>query len=236
MKKIFVIEGGEYTGKTTCISLLKKKFEEFGMTPYFTREPGGCGISEEIRDVLLKHREETLDPYTELMLFSAARRAHLINKIIPIMEDNVHEFIIMDRYFYSSLVYQGFLTGANGVDGIRKALEITANVINIEYEFEQRLFLPSAVFILDMDVEDAFKRANANREYNRIDAKPMEYHERVRKGYRAAVLAMRHEYPQVKNYFVNADAIPSDIVSDIANKIMNHYLEEYMTGGFNDNI
>jgi dTMP kinase len=224
MKKIFVLEGGEFTGKSTCISLLKPMFEEYNIKPYYTREPGGCVISEEIRSVLLNHRTEEMDTLTELLLFSAARRAHLINKIIPIMNDDIHDLIIMDRYFYSSLVYQGYLReDTNRMDGITNAWEITKQALSfrdIAYNF-----YPTGVFIFEMDVEKALSRKRDINEVNRIDAKSLEFHKALKNGYHT-VAGTSHIYqPNIKNYFIDADRFPSVIAEEVFTKILNMYVE-----------
>ena len=105
-KGLFIsFEGGEGTGKSTQVGLLADKLSEQGNLVHITREPGGTELSEEIRK-LLKTTSD-VDPITEMLLMFAARREHFVKSICPMLEQGYT--IICDRFYDSSLVYQGVL-------------------------------------------------------------------------------------------------------------------------------
>lgn len=108
MNPIFIVlEGGEGSGKSTIARILSEKLEELGYSVCLTREPGGVESAEEIREILLKDRKpgEHLNGLSEAFLFAAARSEHLDKKVIERL--NMGHIVIMDRYYYSSLAYQG---------------------------------------------------------------------------------------------------------------------------------
>ena len=106
--KFIVFEGGEASGKSTMAKRLALHYEKTGKRVCLTREPGGVRVAEEIRSLLLSSRSpaDCLDGLSEALLFAAARNEHLLKKVIPALRRG--EIVIMDRYFYSSLAYQGY--------------------------------------------------------------------------------------------------------------------------------
>jgi len=100
------IEGGEGAGKSTSIEYIKGKIESFGIECLVTREPGGTPMAEDIRQLLLQHRDEVVDPYTELLLMFASRRQHVENVIRPALASG--KWVICDRFTDASFAYQGF--------------------------------------------------------------------------------------------------------------------------------
>ena len=105
-KGLFIsFEGGEGTGKSTQVRLLADRLSERGNLVHITREPGGTALSEEIRKLL--KTTPAMDSITEMLLMFAARREHFIKSICPMLEQGYT--IICDRFYDSSLVYQGVL-------------------------------------------------------------------------------------------------------------------------------
>lgn len=98
-------EGGEGTGKSTQVGLLAKWLVDQGYLVHVTREPGGTEVSEKIRDVLKS--SSSIDSITELLLMFAARREHYVRTIRPLIDQGY--IVICDRFYDSSLVYQGVL-------------------------------------------------------------------------------------------------------------------------------
>ena len=74
-----------------------------------TREPGGIMISEKIRDIILDTEHTMMESRTEALLYAAARRQHLVEKVQPAIEAG--KIVICDRFIDSSLAYQGFARG-----------------------------------------------------------------------------------------------------------------------------
>ncbi|PLR80278.1 dTMP kinase [Bacillus canaveralius] len=173
MKKgIFIsVEGPEGAGKTTVLSLLAKELETEGHKVMMTREPGGIDIAEQIRKVILNTHNTAMDPRTEALLYAAARRQHLVEKVKPALEDGA--VVLCDRFIDSSLAYQGYARGL----GIDEVLSIN------QFAIEQ--MMPSVTLYFDIDPEEGLGRIskNAGREVNRLDLETIEFHYKVREGY-----------------------------------------------------
>jgi len=91
------------------IGMLSKKLEEEGYRILLTREPGGIEIAEQIRNVILDKKNTRMDARTEALLYAAARRQHLVEKVIPALERGY--IVLCDRFIDSSLAYQGYARG-----------------------------------------------------------------------------------------------------------------------------
>ncbi|ENQ3080800.1 dTMP kinase [Bacillus sp. WLY-B-L8] len=172
MKGLFVtIEGPEGSGKSTLITKLLPYFENKKQKVVATREPGGITISEEIRTILHKKEHTMMEARTEALLYAAARRQHLVEKVMPALEDNY--IVICDRFIDSSLAYQGYARGL----GVDKVFEIN--------RFATEDCMPDITIYLDIEPEVGLARIRKddNREVNRLDLESMEFHKRVRKGY-----------------------------------------------------
>ena len=150
MKKIFItFEGGEGSGKSTQIELLKNYFLKKGLPVTLTREPGGSLICEQIRDVLKDGNNGKMGKVTELLLFSAARSQHAEDIIVPALDRG--DIVISDRFYDSSIVYQGYARGL----GEKLVREVTKIAIgNLE---------PTLTLYLNIDPELAFKRKKWTR-------------------------------------------------------------------------
>ena len=168
-------EGPEGAGKTTILGLLEKELKQKGYDVLSTREPGGIAISEQIRSVILDKQNTTMDGRTEALLYAAARRQHLVEKVIPALNEG--KVVLCDRFIDSSLAYQGYARGL-GIDEILK--------IN---EFATEKHMPNLTIYFDVEPEEGLRRiaANNNREINRLDQETIDFHYKVRKGYKAIV-------------------------------------------------
>ena len=130
MKKGFFItfEGPDGSGKTTVSTAVAKSLQEMGIDTVYTREPGGIEIAEQIRRVILDPANTSMDSKTEALLYAAARRQHLIEKVLPALEAG--KVVICDRFVDSSLAYQG--VGRNL--GIEEVLSINENKDRLDQE------------------------------------------------------------------------------------------------------
>lgn len=167
------IEGGDGAGKTTLISRLTERiYRETGKRTVTTREPGGVPIAEAIRTVILDRRNTKMDARTEALLYTAARRQHLMEVVVPALQKG--SVIICDRFVDSSLAYQGHARGL-GMDAVWE--------IN---RFATEDCMPDLTLYLDLEPEIALARieANGQREVNRLDLESVSFHQRVREGYR----------------------------------------------------
>jgi len=106
MDGLFItFEGPDGAGKSTQIRLLAEWLRNRGHEVVVTREPGGCKIAEEIRELILDIRHEEMTPVTEALLYAAARAQHVEEVILPALREG--RTVICDRFIDSSLAYQG---------------------------------------------------------------------------------------------------------------------------------
>ncbi|HAQ08757.1 MAG TPA: dTMP kinase [Bacillus bacterium] len=178
---IFItIEGPDGSGKTTIINMLAESLKKDGFEVVATREPGGIEIAEQIRQVILDRDNTAMDPRTEALLYAAARRQHLAEKVKPALERG--EIILCDRFVDSSLAYQGHARGL-GIDEVYS--------IN---EFAIENMMPQLTLYFDVSPEVGLERINKNkgREVNRLDLENLEFHQKVREGY----LILAERFPE----------------------------------------
>ncbi len=169
-KALFVtFEGPDGSGKTTISSLVEKKLSDLGYSTLYTREPGGIGISEEIRDIILDTKNTNMDIRTEALLYAASRRQHLVEKIIPALNDNI--IVICDRFVDSSLAYQGYARNI-GIDEVMR--------IN---EFAIEGLLPDITVFLDISAEEGLNRIKGRNYKDRLDLESVDFHNKVYEGY-----------------------------------------------------
>lgn len=172
MSGLFItFEGGEGSGKTTIAKLMKDYLEKEGYQVTLTREPGGVDIAEKIRDVIVDVNNTSMDKKTEALLYAASRRQHLVEKVLPVLEQD--GIVICDRFIDSSLVYQGIARGI----GIDEVYEMNM--------FATENILPKRTIFFDIKPEQGLQRvySNKDREVNRLDLESLDFHQKVYDGY-----------------------------------------------------
>lgn len=164
-------EGPDGAGKTTVIrEVVKQLADRIDQEIMVTREPGGSVISEKIRDIILNPEYKSMDDWTEALLFTASRRQHLVEVIIPALQDD--RLVICDRYLDSSIAYQG---GGDQL-GIEKVAQLNNSILDGYY--------PELTFYLDVPSEVGLKRIKKNNNsFDRLESKKLEFHHRVRNAY-----------------------------------------------------
>jgi dTMP kinase len=197
-KGFFTIEGIEGSGKTTAIRHIQQYLQEKGLDIVITREPGGIDIAEQIRSIILDPKNTKMDGVTEALLYAAARRQHLVEKVIPALEHG--KIVICDRFVDSSLAYQGYARGL----GLEQVLSIN------HFAIEQ--CMPELTFYFDIQPEIGLARINASkvREVNRLDMEKLEFHYAVREGY----LELTRKFPD-RIVRIDADQPVVKVVSDV---------------------
>ena len=207
-KGLFIsFEGADGTGKTTQIKLLSKRLSDGGHKVHVTREPGGSELAENIRQTLKANPQ--LDSITELLLIFAARRSHFVETITPLLNEGY--IIISDRFYDSSLIYQGILKNLP----IEQIMSLKQMVMN---DFE-----PDMTFILDMSAEAAIARVQSRKlaSGDAYDEMSVESYEKVRQGF----LNLAKIFDN-RSYVINAEGSANTISSKILKIIKKTF--EYM--------
>ena len=168
-------EGPEGAGKTTVITKIYDRLKAEGRQVVLTREPGGIRIAEKIRTVILDTDNIEMDAKTEALLYAAARRQHLVEKVIPALDEGV--IVLCDRFIDSSLAYQGYARGL----GIDEVLQIN--------QFAIGNTMPDLTVFFDINPEEGLSRIaqNNEREMNRLDKENVSFHEKVYEGYKELI-------------------------------------------------
>lgn len=202
MNGLFIsFEGGEGSGKSSVINVVKERLEADGYKVVITREPGGVNVSEQIRNVILAV-DNQMSKETEALLYAASRTEHLYAKVLPLLAQGY--IVLSDRYLDSSLAYQGYARGI----GIDKVLEI--NMFAKEY-------LPKVTYFFDVRPEVGLARIKGREKIDRLDLETLDFHQKVYEGYKE-VCKM---YPErVKP--INGEREISLIIDDIYNDIKKH--------------
>lgn len=162
-------EGIDGCGKTTQIMLLRERLEKELFPAEVLREPGGTTISEMIRGLLLNPDVE-MNSVTELLLFSAARSELISSKVKPLLKRNV--IVILDRYYDSTVAYQGFGRGCLPIAQIHSINAIASHGL-----------IPNLTFYLDIDLKEAVNRRK-NQANDRMEASGAAFYQRVIDGFR----------------------------------------------------
>ena len=172
------IEGGEGAGKSTHSKLLAAYLESLGQEVVLTREPGGTPTAEKIRSILLDPEITDMPDQTEALLFAASRADHAANLIRPALERGAT--VICDRYFDSSVAYQGYSRGL-GAEKVRDlSLWATGNLI------------PDFTIYLDVPAEAGEQRMDGT---DRMEIQSRDFHEAVHQAFRD--IAATSPYPNV---------------------------------------
>jgi dTMP kinase len=196
--KFITFEGPEGAGKTSVLEKLMKDLKDMDIEPVFTREPGGIHIAEKIREVILNKDHTEMDPRTEALLYAAARRQHLVEKVIPAMESG--KVVFCDRFIDSSLAYQGYARGL-GIDEVFSINEFAINGL-----------MPDLTFYFKIEPEVGLQRIakSSEREKNRLDLENLSFHQRVQEGYQKVL----ERFPD-RMVIIDAEKSIEEVVNDV---------------------
>ncbi|MBE3138599.1 MAG: dTMP kinase [Actinobacteria bacterium] len=171
MKGIFItFEGIDGSGKTTQIELLNSFLKQSGFDVVLTREPGGTDIGDKIREILLDSKNIQMSYRAETLLFLASR-AELVSKVIqPSL--NQGKIIICDRFFDSTIAYQGIARQLGAEKILDMSLWATENII------------PDLTFLLSIDVWECENRIkNGKKKKDRIEKEEIDFKSKIQEGY-----------------------------------------------------
>lgn len=167
--KFITFEGCEGVGKSRQIKLLEQYLIDNGIKYYFTREPGGTAISEQIRAIILDGKNTEMTDECEALLYAAARVQLIKEEIAPRLQNG--ELVFCDRYVDSSLAYQGKARGL-GYDFVKR--------IN-SYAFNNAM--PDLTLFLNLSPKDAFLRKGGADGTDRLELSGTAFHDKVYEGY-----------------------------------------------------
>ena len=205
--KFITFEGPEGAGKTTVISAIVELLKNQGKDVLLTREPGGINISEKIRTIILDNNHTEMDSKTEALLYAAARRQHLVEKVMPALESGA--YVLCDRFIDSSLAYQGHARGL----GIDEVLQIN--------QFAIGDMMPDLTVFFDINPEEGLARITDNneREQNRLDNESLRFHEKVYEGYQILI----EHYPE-RIIMTDARLSKPEVIENVYNLITSRLM------------
>lgn len=163
------LEGPEGAGKTTNRQFLAEQLQQAGYEVVLTREPGGTGLAEKIRELLLAQHDEPVAVDTELLLMFAARAQHLQQLILPALQQG--SIVLCDRFTDATYAYQG---GGRGIDPQR---------IAILEDFVQGGLRPDLTLLFDLPVAEGMARARQRGRLDRFECEHEAFFEAVRTTY-----------------------------------------------------
>ena len=175
MRGLFItFEGVEGSGKSTQLERLRERLARAGHTVVVTREPGGTALGGALRRLLLEPTAEPPAPTTELFLYLADRAENVARIVRPALDRG--DIVLGDRHADATLVYQGLARGL-GLQAARALNEVATGGL-----------VADLTLVFDLPVELGLRRVAERRRaggaQDRLDAEPLDFHERVRAGYR----------------------------------------------------
>lgn len=203
-KGLFItFEGADGCGKTTQMKLLAEYLKNNRKDVLLTREPGGKGLGEKVREILLNYDEPVSDR-CESFLFLADRAQNIDIIVNPAVSQG--KIVLCDRHIDSTVAYQGYGRGLD-IERINKLNDIATNGKK-----------PDLTFVFDIDVETSMKRVG--KEKDRMESAGIDFHNRVRKGY----LELAKQEPQrikVLDATKSIGEIHNNVIEIINEKLKN---------------
>lgn len=203
-KGLFItFEGADGCGKTTQMELLAEYLKNNGNDVLLTREPGGKGLGEKVREILLNY-EGPVSDRCESFLFLADRAQNIDIIVNPAVSQG--KIVLCDRHIDSTVAYQGYGRGLD-IERINKLNDIATNGKK-----------PDLTFVFDIDVETSMKRVG--KEKDRMESAGIDFHNRVRKGY----LELAKQEPQrikVLDATKSIEEIHNNVIEIINEKLKN---------------
>ena len=171
MNNLFItFEGGDGSGKSTQVNLLKDYLDNLNFETIKTREPGGTPSAEILRDLLTTGEVERWNPMSEALLMWASRYEHLTQVIEPAL--NSGKNVICDRFYDSTYAYQGVAHNL-GIDKMEELKKIIIGDIE-----------PDVTFILDIDPKVGLKRSlDRSNQENRFESYNIDFHNKIRSAF-----------------------------------------------------
>tara|TARA_Y100000739_G_C20495269_1_gene412344 strand:- start:222 stop:848 length:627 start_codon:yes stop_codon:yes gene_type:complete len=185
--QFITFEGGEGSGKSSQINILKSKLIGKGIDVVCTREPGGTPSAEILRELVTTGEVNKWEPMTEALLMFASRYEHIKNLIIPSLENG--KWVLCDRFYHSTYAYQGLGHGL-GLEKMEALKKISIGEIE-----------PDLVFFLDINPMEGIKRTmGRHTNEDRFEKMDISFHTKLRD----AFLGFSKTYSE-NSVVINAD-------------------------------
>lgn len=198
---LITFEGIEGSGKSTQANLLNEFLSGKGYNVTVTREPGWGHLGNLIRAIILEERNLVLSPMAELFLFCADRAQHVKDFIEPKLKSG--EIVICDRFYDSTIVYQGY------------GRKLDMRLVNKAAKASALDVIPEITFLLNLPVREGLTRLKERGSITKMDEEPLEFHEMIRQGY---MLIARREPERIKS--INAARDISAVHEEIRALVM----------------
>jgi dTMP kinase len=168
--RLITFEGLDFSGKSTQVGLFLERLTRENMKATVVRDPGGTGIGERIRAILLDRQILTMSDFTELFLFSASR-SQLVHEVVkPMLESGT--VVVLDRFYDSTTAYQGWGRGL--------PIEAIATMNHLA----SHGMVPAITFFIDIPVEEVERRMLLQKNgADRMEMSGRVFYERVREGF-----------------------------------------------------
>ncbi|MCY4329446.1 MAG: dTMP kinase [Endozoicomonadaceae bacterium] len=175
------VEGSEGSGKTTCIQFIQQWLVDKKIDFITTREPGGTGLGEQLRDILLDpNHKEKIDEMAELLIIFASRRHHLSPVIKPALQQN--KVVVCDRFTDSTWAYQG---------GGRQMNPVWIGQLE---QMVQNHLRPDLTIFLDVPVTLGLQRAKKRSTPDRFEQEDIVFFQRIREAYLKRAEEFKQQY------------------------------------------
>ncbi|STZ07627.1 Thymidylate kinase [Moraxella caprae] len=208
LPRFITFEGTEGVGKTTAVDSFCAKLDSLGIAHIRTREPGGSPLAEDLRKILLDNKTHINDD-TELLLMFTARADHLHRTILPALSDG--KWVICDRFFDSTVAYQGFGRFGGDERELAKIARLIADFIPRQ---------PDLTFWLDLDPAIGLERAGKRSQADRFESAGQGFFDKTYQGF----LYQYQKHPErIKR--INADQRPDDVTGEIM-QVLQEYLAD----------
>ncbi len=198
------VEGMDGSGKTTQINRLSARLIAMGYDLLQTREPGGCRISESIRDLVLTPDNAEMTDSCEALLYAASRAQHVNEVIRPAVHKG--KLVLCDRFVDSSIAYQG---GGRGL-GIAEVAQINA--------FAIREMIPDATVYLRIDHMQALNRRRSASKLDRLESQPAQFYARTEEAYEQLILHSPQRFLAV-DAAKPVDALAGDVLAAVLRRL-----------------
>lgn len=168
MKKglLITFEGSEGSGKSTQIKMLSSYLRRQGFRLLQLREPGSTVVGERIRQILLEPKNKQMGVFCEMLLYQAARTQLVREKILPALKQK--KIVLVDRFLDATICYQGYAAGLD--------IQLIKQIGGLATSSVQ----PDLTILLDINAKEGLRRSKTR---DRIERRPLAFHQRVRKGY-----------------------------------------------------